>query len=62
MKEKPVFGLKTTKPFKPTNFASCPVNYYKCEKCLYEDVAGCCPIGSSCMCSNDGRLSACETI
>ncbi len=40
---------------------SCPVNYYRCERCPEDENWGCCPIGSSCMC-RDGHLDACETI
>lgn len=56
-----LYGEKTTRPFKPSRLVSCPVNYYKCEKCPNDQLAGCCPIGSSCMC-RDGHLDVCETI
>jgi len=60
MDAKSPHGEKSRKPFKSRNL-TCPVNYYRCERCLKDDFPGCCPIGSSCMC-RDGFLDACETI
>ncbi len=60
MNDKSVYGEKSRKPVKSSKL-TCPVNYYRCEKCPKDDVPGCCPIGSSCMC-RDGYLDMCEAI
>jgi hypothetical protein len=60
MDETSTYQEKARKPVKSSSL-TCPVNYYRCERCPKDDVFGCCPIGSSCMC-RDGYLDACETI
>ena len=60
MEEKSTYREKTRKPLPVTLLGGCPVNYYRCEKCPNDDVFGCCPIGSSCMCRDD-RVDACES-
>ncbi len=61
MDKESLHGEKTRKPLPPSRLTGCPVGYYQCDKCLHDEVAGCCPTGSSCMCLG-GRLDACETI
>ncbi|MEW6532743.1 MAG: hypothetical protein AB1473_18070 [Thermodesulfobacteriota bacterium] len=60
MSEQSIYGEKSRKPIM-TKTLTCPVNYYRCERCPNDQYWGCCPIGSSCMC-RDGYLDACETI
>ncbi|MBI5569424.1 MAG: hypothetical protein HY914_05705 [Desulfomonile tiedjei] len=51
---------KSRKPVPMSKLTGCPLNYYQCEMCVNDSVAGCCPKGSSCMC-RDGHLDMCET-
>jgi hypothetical protein len=60
MDEKSAYSGKMRKPVPMSKLTGCPVSHYQCEKCPNDSVAGCCPVGSSCMC-RDGRLDMCES-